>query len=219
MDIPAIIRDLLISVPPILVAITFHEAAHGLVAYRLGDPTAKMMGRLTLNPIRHIDPIGTVLLPIALYLMAGFVIGYAKPVPINPLNFKNPKRDMAISAAGGPLTNVILAFLSILLIRLVVAPLAGVLPEAAVASVLRPVYLMLKVSAIINVVLAVFNMIPIPPLDGGRVAVGVLPRKEALALSRVEPFGFMIVIVLFFVLGMGRFLFGPVINCVLKLTG
>ncbi|OGW32024.1 MAG: hypothetical protein A2X59_05560 [Nitrospirae bacterium GWC2_42_7] len=219
MDIASTVQGLLIAAPPILVAITFHEASHGFIANRLGDPTAKFVGRLTLNPIKHIDPVGTIILPIFLYIFSGFIIGWAKPVPINPNNFRNPKRDMAISAAAGPLINIILALLSILIIWLIIFPLSRVLPDLMTKTVLVPLHQMLRVSAVINVVLAIFNMIPIPPLDGGRVAVGILPHEQAMALSKLEPYGFFIVIFLFFFLKIGSFIFGPVINFVLRLTG
>jgi len=219
LDIASTVQGLLIAAPPILVAITFHEASHGFIANRLGDPTAKFVGRLTLNPIKHIDPVGTIILPIFLYIFSGFIIGWAKPVPINPNNFRNPKRDMAISAAAGPLINIILALLSILIIWLIIFPLSRVLPDLMTKTVLVPLHQMLRVSAVINVVLAIFNMIPIPPLDGGRVAVGILPHEQAMALSKLEPYGFFIVIFLFFFLKIGSFIFGPVINFVLRLTG
>lgn len=219
MESSVVVQQLLLAAVPILLAITFHEVSHGYVANRLGDPTAKMMGRLTLNPLAHIDLFGTVILPFLLFVTTGFVIGYAKPVPIDARNFRNPKRDMAISAAAGPVTNIVLAVLSILIIRLLIFPLYMMLPQSAVRTVLDPVYSMMRISALINVILAVFNMLPIPPLDGGRVAVGLLPYRQAAALSRLEPFGFIIIIVLFFILKVGRIIFDPIIAVVRMLTG
>ena len=127
-----VIRKILISALPILIAITFHEVSHGYVAYKLGDPTAKMLGRLTLNPIAHIDIFGTILLPLLLVIATNgqFVFGYAKPVPINPMNFKNPRQGMAISAAAGPVTNIVLAFVSVLILKFVIIPLSAVLPAS-----------------------------------------------------------------------------------------
>ena len=198
MDFGDITQRIIISAFPILIAITFHEVSHGFVANRLGDPTAKMMGRLTLNPIAHIDPIGTILMPFMLIVLTQgqFVFGYAKPVPINPMNFKNPKKDMAISAAAGPITNILLAIASILILKFIVVPLSFLLPESVTETVFTPVAMILKSSVIINVVLAAFNMIPIPPLDGGRVLTGFLPTKQAISFSRIEPFGFLIVLIL-----------------------
>ena len=198
MELGVIIQKIVISIIPILLAVILHEVSHGFVANKLGDPTAKMMGRLTLNPISHIDPFGTILMPLFLYAVTNgqFVFGYAKPVPINPVNFKNPKRDMAISAAAGPVTNLLLAAASVLLVKHMIIPLSTVVPSSAIATILKPLVLMLEASLFINVILAVFNMIPMPPLDGGRVLMGLLPYKQAMALGRLEPFGFIIVIVL-----------------------
>jgi len=198
LDYVSVARQLLISALTILIAITFHEVSHGYVAYRLGDPTAKFVGRLTLNPLVHIDPFGTVLLPFMLYVLTNgqFVFGYAKPVPINPMNFANPRKGMAISAAAGPITNLLLAFLSVVIMKAILLPLEALSPESFAETVLRPFVMIFNSSIVINVILASFNLIPIPPLDGGRVLVGFLPRAQAIAFARLEPFGFLIVIVL-----------------------
>lgn len=207
-----------ISALPVLIAITFHELSHGLIAYKLGDPTAKMMGRLTINPIAHIDLFGTIIMPLLLLIFTNgqFVFGYAKPVPINPMNFKNPRRDMAISAAGGPATNILLAIASMVMLKFGVFPLLSFAPEGMAATVLEPIAMMLKSSIIINVVLASFNLIPIPPLDGGRVVVGFLPHKQAMSFSKIEPFGFIIVIILIYT-HIADYFVMPMVNLFLQL--
>jgi len=218
MDIANILRQLAISALPILIAITFHEVAHGLVAYRLGDPTAKLMGRLTLNPLAHIDKVGTILMPIMLLILTNgqFVFGYAKPVPINTANFKNPKKHMAISAAAGPIMNISLAIISALLIKILIPILAYVLPGSLANSVVEPLTLMLLSSIKWNVLLAVFNLIPVPPLDGGRVAVGLLPHRQAIAYSRIEPYG-MFIVILLIVTDVARMFIYPVMSVLFKL--
>lgn len=167
------LTSLLFSVPPFLFAIILHEVAHGYVAYKLGDPTAKMLGRITLNPIQHIDMFMSIILPGLLILShSPIIFGGAKPVPVNPGYFKNPKRDMAIVAAAGPAVNFILAFLAF--------QLSLVLPDIAsgsIISLLIPVWLIYSI--IINIALGLFNLLPIPPLDGGRIMVGILPHSLA----------------------------------------
>lgn len=171
---------------PALTAITLHEAAHGYVAGWFGDDTARRLGRVSINPLRHVDPFGTVLLPALLILgKAPFVFGYAKPVPVNFGRLNNPRRDMIFVALAGPVTNLILALIAALLYHGVTSLPPRVAPWAAAN---------LEIAIQLNVILAVFNMLPIPPLDGGRVAVGILPNAIALPLARMERYGILIVI-------------------------
>ncbi len=177
---------------PVLIAITFHEAAHGFVARMRGDDTAWQLGRVTFNPLKHIDPFGTIVLPALLLLIRSpFLFGYAKPVPVNFRALRNPRLDMALVAVAGPVTNLVLATLAALAFHLV-----GYLPAGAGYWVARN----LENALVINVVLAVFNMFPIPPLDGGRIAVGLLPHALALPLAHLEPYGMAILLGLLFVL-------------------
>jgi Zn-dependent protease len=213
-------------VVPVLLAITLHEAAHAFVAHRCGDDTAWRLGRVSFNPLKHIDLFGTILLPgMLLFLHAPFLFGYAKPVPVKFGALRNPRRDMVWVAAAGPATNLALATAAALLAHFV-----GLLPTGVDQWAL----LNLKNAIVINVVLAVFNMVPLPPLDGGRVAVGLLPNVLAVPLARLERYGMLIIIGALFILPMlgaqlgrdlnvvGWVIGGPinaVIRAILQLTG
>ena len=179
---------------PVIVAITFHEAAHGFVAHLLGDDTAWRLGRVSFNPAKHIDPFGTILLPgILLLLRAPFLFGYAKPVPVNFQKLRSPRRDMMLVAAAGPAMNIVLAVLAALGFHLV-----GYLPVTAARWLADN----LRNALILNVVLAVFNLFPLPPLDGGRILVGILPKAIAAGVARLEPYGLAILIGLLIILPM-----------------
>jgi len=185
-----------VIVLPLLLAVTLHEAAHGWVASKLGDNTAKMLGRVSFNPFVHIDPFGTVLLPLLLLISgAPFLFGYAKPVPINFNNLHHPRRDMVLVALAGPMANILLVICAALLLHIV-----GFLPALAGKWLMGNIIFAVK----INAILAAFNMLPIPPLDGGRVAVGILPDIIARPLSRLEPYGMFIIIGLFLLPVLGQ---------------
>jgi Zn-dependent protease len=176
----------IIWVIPVIIAVTFHEAAHGFVAHLLGDETAWRLGRVSFNPVRHIDPVGTILLPGILLLMhAPFLFGYAKPVPVNFRALRSPRRDMVLVAAAGPATNIALAVIAALAFHAV-----GYFPTTAAQWLAAN----LRNALVLNVLLAVFNMFPLPPLDGGRILVGILPRAVAAPIARLEPYGMLILI-------------------------
>lgn len=186
---------------PALLAVTMHEVSHGFVADKFGDPTARLLGRLTLNPVRHLDPIGTLAL-----LIFGF--GWARPVPVNFQNLHHPRRDMIWVALAGPGVNFVLACASALILRFLAwLPMGG----AGGGGMMEPLQLMAGFSLYINVILAIFNLLPIPPLDGGRVMIGLLPRRQAELLARLEPFGFVIIIFLVFFTSLWRVALGPLI--------
>lgn len=194
-----------IMLVPGLLAITCHEVSHGYIAWRFGDPTAKMLGRLTLNPIKHIDIIGTIMVFI-------IGIGWAKPVPVVYENLRHPKHDMIWVAAAGPITNFLLATVSAILLRGLVTfgnPAASGSPAA---MIIEPLVLMLAFSVYINLLLAIFNMFPIPPLDGGRVLTGLLPDRQAATLARLEPYGMMLIIVLVFFTNIFSYVVAPALK-------
>jgi Zn-dependent protease len=232
MDVGNIARGISIWGLPVLFAIIFHEVAHGWVAEKFGDSTARRAGRITLNPISHIDPIGTVLLPLILIVMGSkFLFGWAKPVPVNFSALRNPKRDMIWVALSGPGTNFVLASLSAIIIRIMIVfspdfvqslfgdnsanELTGNIGLAY--QFFTPIFYMLCASVFINIVLMILNLIPVPPLDGGRILVGLLPPRAAYQYSKVEPYGIMIIALLLFMIPFTKMLFSTFIVVFLNL--
>ena len=203
----SLIQTIAIAALPVIFAITLHEAAHGYAARYFGDSTAAMAGRISLNPARHIDLWGTILIPAMILLFSGgsFLFGYAKPVPVNFGKLRNPKRDMLWVAAAGPAANLFMALCWGLLLKLAVS-----MPDNLYAE---PLARMSEIGITINAVLMVLNLFPLPPLDGGRIAVSLLPMRQAIAYSRIEPWGFPILLVLLFTGILGGIL-GPFVNLV-----
>jgi Zn-dependent protease len=200
-SVPELVQTLAVWALPVLFAITLHEVAHGWAARALGDNTAAMMGRLTLNPIKHIDPVGTILMPLLFLLLPGnFLFGWAKPVPVSARNLRHPRRDMALVAAAGPLANLAMAFGWGLLLKLA-------LMQGATEGLWLGLRMMANAGIVINLVLMALNLLPLPPLDGGRVLAGLVPPVWSARLDRIEPYGFMIIIVL-----LATGLLGPLIR-------
>lgn len=222
-SLPHILHTMSYMALPLLLAMVFHEYAHGWVANRYGDATARLEGRLTMNPLAHIDPFGTVILPLlCLMLPGGFFLGWAKPVPVNPARLRNPRRDMALVAAAGPGMNLLLAIASAIGLSVLLSidptlmaswpPQPGQAPRGDfLGMLLLPLAAMALYSIFINVLLMAFNLIPIPPLDGGRILTSLLPAQPALALSRLEPYGMMIIVALI--------MFDPQIHVIRTITG
>ena len=198
MDINHFMQQLVILAPPFLFALTFHELAHGYVAWNLGDPTAKNAGRLTMNPLKHIDPLGV----IAFIIMK---IGWAKPVPVDPRYFKDPQKGMLLVALAGPAANVVTAIASAILVKFLI--MVPVIPM----FILKPMVGMLVASVWINIMLAVFNCLPIPPLDGSKVLMGILPPRMAYSYAKMEPYGFILLLILFYAGIIGKVIM-PIIN-------
>lgn len=210
MESLTLVQQLAIWALPVLFAITVHEVAHGWVANHYGDPTARMMGRLTLNPVKHIDPVGTVLVPGMMLLLGGIVFGWAKPVPVNQENLRDPRKHMMIVAAAGPGANLVMAVMWALVIWLGLA-VSGFNPSIGFG-----VQYMGLAGVTINIVLMVLNMVPVPPLDGSRVISGFLPPKLAWQYDRIEPYGLIIVLVLL-VTGVLFGVLGPIVNVIRNL--
>ncbi len=205
-----LIQKVVVLAVPVLLAITVHEAAHGWMAARLGDKTAQMLGRVTLNPLRHIDPLGTVALPLLMFMFSNFLFGWAKPVPVDARNFRQPRKDMGIVALAGPASNLIMAFIWALLVKL------GALLYTSMDAIALPLMLMGTAGVMINTVLMALNIMPIPPLDGGRVLNSLLSPKHSMMFSKLEPYGLFIVVGLLLSGILGRVIW-PIINFTIQM--
>jgi Zn-dependent protease len=208
-----IIQKICVWALPLLFAITLHEVAHGWVASLFGDQTARFSGRLSLNPIKHIDLVGTIILPLVMLMFSNFIFGWAKPVPVDARNFRHPQRDMALVALAGPLANILMAFMW------------GAIAKASVFTSIagydwvgEPLLYMGGAGVMINVLLAVLNFIPLPPLDGGKILAGLLPKRAAYQFSMLEPYGFFILIILMFT-GVLSSIMGPFVNLLITFIG
>ena len=201
-----LVQQIAIWALPVIFAITVHEAAHGWMANRLGDATAREQGRLTLNPIKHIDPVGTVLVPLAMMVLTSFVFGWAKPVPVNYQRLRNPQRDMVWVALAGPASNFVMAIFWALMMK------AGLMLLSSYPWLATPLVLMGEAGILINLILMVLNLLPIPPLDGGRIVTGLLPPSLAQGYARIEPYGLIILVVLLVTGVLGQLLFPIIIT-------
>ncbi len=205
-----ILLKISIMLVPALLAVTMHEVAHGFIADKLGDPTARLLGRLTLNPVKHLDPIGTIAL-----LVSGF--GWARPVPVNANNLRRAQKDMIWVSLAGPSANLMLALFCALLLRVVVYIAAAVPEGSQLLPMIEPVGLMAAFGLYINVILCLFNLLPIPPLDGGRVLMGILPESQSQLLRRIEPFGMLLIVFLIFGTSIWSSAFGPAVHSVVAM--
>ncbi len=212
------LRNVSIYLVPLLFGVVLHEVAHGWVAEKLGDPTARLMGRITLNPISHVDLFGTIILPLTLLLVQSkFLFGWAKPVPVQFGNLRGGRRAMAWVALSGPLTNLAIAVASALVYHLMLfLDGRGLIPDSGVLNqIAQPVFLMARASVVCNLVLMIVNLIPVPPLDGGRVMVGLLPEGPAMMLSRLERYG-MLIVLLLIVTRVWSYLLNPILSVLLQ---
>ncbi len=213
MNIDALIQTIALAAIPVLFAITLHEAAHGYVARHFGDMTAYAQGRISLNPMRHIDPIGTILLPLLTLLVGGILFGWAKPVPVNFGALRHPKKDMLWVALAGPAANLAMAIFWALMIKLALANPTNYFAE--------PLIGMAQIGVTINAVLMVLNLLPLPPLDGGRVAISLLPHRQAYQLAKIEPYG-MVILILLAVVPVGgspilSWILSPLVNMAIRI--
>jgi Zn-dependent protease len=204
LDIYRIVQEIALIAPGFLLAITVHEFTHGYIAYKFGDPTAKLAGRLTFNPISHLDPIGTIVLVLTR------MIGWAKPVPVDPHYLKNPRSDMLWISLGGPAANLVAATILAMLVHVLIFLTGGKLTGQMSTLILVPLYMILLFAVRINIVLAIFNLIPVPPLDGSKILAGLLPRRQAYEYEKLEPYGFIILIALIFTNAVNYIIWPPI---------